>query len=142
MIENIDQAESLAEWKRYVFDYMMYLVELLRHQTGKYPYITKAIAFIGQHYSEDITMATVANYVSMNYTWFSEKFKEQVGVNFNDYLKKFRMEQAKHLLEMGTYKVYEVADKCGFKDVKHFMKSFREMNGMSAGEWSRTHGTI
>ena len=75
----------------------------------------------------------------MNYTWFSEKFKEQMGVNFNDYLKRFRMEQAKYLLEKGTFKVYEVAEKCGFKDVKHFMKSFREMNGMSAGEYGRLY---
>ncbi|MDY4902356.1 MAG: response regulator [Treponema sp.] len=140
MIENIEQTECFEEWKRYVIDYTLYLTELLKRQQGKYPYVTKAIAYVNKHYSENITMATVANYVSMNYTWFSEKFKEQVGLNFNDYLKKFRMEQAKHLLEMGTYKVYEVAEKTGFKDVKHFMKSFREMNGMSAGEWARVHG--
>ncbi|WP_294431438.1 response regulator [uncultured Treponema sp.] len=139
MIENIMQAATLNEWKAYVLSYSIYLLELLKNQQGKYPYITKAVAYISQHYKEDITMATVANYVSMNYTWFSEKFKEQVGLNFNDYLKKFRMQQAKLLLEKGTYKVYEVAEKCGFKDVKHFMKSFREMNGMSAGEWAKLH---
>ena len=139
MIENIHQVESIAEWIHYVTDYIFYLIELLKGQQGKYPYITKAIAYINKHYSEPITMASVANYVSMNYTWFSEKFKEQIGVNFNDYLKRYRMEQAKHFLEMGTYKVYEVAIKSGFKDVKHFMKSFREMNGMSAGEWARIH---
>ena len=139
MIENITQARTLKEWKAYVLDYVLYLLELLRNQQGKYAYITKAIAYINEHYKDEITMATVANYVSMNYTWFSEKFKEQMGVNFNDYLKRFRMERAKHLLEKGTYKVYEVAEKCGFKDVKHFMKTFREMNGMSAGEWSRLH---
>lgn len=44
-------------------------------------------------------MTTVANEVNSNYTWFSEKFKEQVGVNFNDYLKNYRIEQAKALLE-------------------------------------------
>ena len=139
MIENIFQAESLAEWEAYVLDYILYLMELLKNSQGKYASITKAVAFISKHYKEDITMATVANHVSMNYTWFSEKFKEQMGLNFNDYLKRFRMEQAKRLLEMGTYKVYEVSAKCGFKDVKHFMKVFREMNGMSAGEWARVH---
>lgn len=142
MIENLEQCEKISEWKQYVLDYLLYLVEVLKHSSGKYPYITKAISYISNHFSEDITMATVANYVSMNYTWFSEKFKEQLGVNFNDYLKKFRMEQAKQLLEKGIYKVYEVAAMCGFKDVKHFMKSFREMNGMSAGEWARTHGNF
>lgn len=139
MIENIAQVDSYEEWKRYISDYVIYLTQLLIKQQGKYPYITKAISYVNRHYSENITMATVANYVSMNYTWFSEKFKEQVGTNFNDYLKKFRMEQAKRLLEMGTYKVYEVANKSGFRDVKHFMKTFREMNGMSAGEWAKIH---
>ena len=139
MIENIHQVESIGEWVHYVTDYIFYLIELLKGQQGKYPYITKAITYINKHYAEPITMASVANYVSMNYTWFSEKFKEQIGVNFNDYLKRYRMEQAKHFLEMGTFKVYEVAEKAGFKDVKHFMKSFREMNGMSAGEWARIH---
>ena len=142
MIENLIQAATLKEWKTYVLDYVLYLLELLRNQQGRPAYITNAITYIHQHFKEDITMATVANYVSMNYTWFSEKFKEQMGVNFNDYLKRYRMEQAKHLLEKGTYKVYEVAEKTGFKDVKHFMKSFREMNGMSAGEWAKLHSGI
>ena len=142
MIENLIQTATLNEWKNYVLDYVLYLLELLKNQQGKSAYITKAIDYIHQHFKEDITMATVANYVSMNYTWFSEKFKEQMGVNFNDYLKRYRMEQAKRLLEKGTYKVYEVAEKSGFKDVKHFMKSFREMNGMSAGEWARLHSGI
>lgn len=139
MIENIVSASTLAEWKTYVLDYILFLLQLLKNQQGKYSYITTAIQYIKEHYNQDITMATVANYVSMNYTWFSEKFKEQMGVNFNDYLKRFRMEQAKYLLEKGTFKVYEVAEKCGFKDVKHFMKSFREMNGMSAGEYGRLY---
>lgn len=140
MIENITQVTKIVEWEAFVLDYILYLMELLKSQQGKYSAITKAVAYVSAHYKDDITMANVANEVNMNYTWFSEKFKEQVGVNFNDYLKRFRMEQAKRLLEMGTYKVYEVSAKCGFKDVKHFMKTFREMNGMSAGEWARTHG--
>ena len=48
-------------------------------------------------------MVSVANQVSVNYTWFSEKFKEQTGVSFNDYLKRLRIEEAESLLEKGTY---------------------------------------
>ena len=139
MIENIISAHTLKEWKAYVLDYILYLLEILKNRQTKYPYITTAVQYIREHYHQNITMATVANYVSMNYTWFSEKFKEQMGVNFNEYLKRFRMEQAKHLLEKGTFRVYEVAEKCGFKDVKHFMKSFRELNGMSAREYGKLY---
>ena len=71
--------------------------------------------------------------------WFSEKFKEHTGVNFNEYLKRLRIDEAKKLLEKGTYKVYEVAERCGFSDVKYFMKIFREETGMSPTEWSKKH---
>ena len=52
------------------------------------------------HFTENINMTIVANVVSVNYTWFSEKFKEHTGVNFNDYLKRMRIEEAKRLLEI------------------------------------------
>ena len=80
--------------------------------------------------------------VSVNYTWFSEKFKEHTGVNFNEYLKKMRLDEAKRLLQKDCYKVYEVAERSGFSDVKYFMKQFREETGMSPTEWANKHKTV
>ena len=37
-----------------------------------------------------------------------------------------RMSEAKKLIATGRYRVYEVAEKCGFKDPKHFAKAFKE----------------
>ena len=50
-----------------------------------------------------------------------------------------RIEEAKNLLEKGCYKVYEVAERSGFSDVKYFMKIFREETGLSPTEWSNKH---
>ena len=82
-------------------------------------------------------MTVVANHVSVNYTYFSEKFKEHTGINFNDYLKNLRLAEAKRLLEKGCYKVYEVAENAGFGDVKYFMKTFKENTGVSPGEYRK-----
>ena len=43
------------------------------------------------------------------------------------------------LLEKGCYKVYEVAERSGFSDVKYFMKQFREETGLSPTEWANKH---
>ena len=83
-------------------------------------------------------MAMVANHVSVNYTYFSEKFKEHTGINFNDYLKRVRIEEACRLLTDGFYKVYEVSTRCGFSDVKYFMRSFKELVGVTPGEYRRS----
>ena len=139
MIENIFELSSLAEWRNNVQDYLVYLATLLKKDTKESPYITEALAYIKTHFKKNINMAMVANQVSVNYTWFSEKFKEHTGVNFNEYLKRLRIEEAKNLLEKGCFKVYEVAERCGFSDVKYFMKIFREETGMSPTEWSKKH---
>ncbi len=141
MIENIFEYKNLLEWKYIVRDYAVYLSALLKQNTKESPYITEALEFIKTHFKKNINMAMVANQVSVNYTWFSEKFKEHTGVNFNEYLKRLRIEEAKSLLEKGCYKVYEVADRSGFSDVKYFMKIFREETGMSPTEWSNKHSS-
>jgi Response regulator containing CheY-like receiver domain and AraC-type DNA-binding domain len=139
MIENIWHSDALSEWKGYVSDYTVYLAVVLKRHSEPYPFITKAIDYINKHYKENINMSVVANYVSVNYSWFSEKFKEQIGVNFNEYLKRLRLEEAERLLEKGCYKVYEVAERSGFGDVKYFMKTFRASTGMSPTEWKNKH---
>ncbi len=138
LIGNIIQSSSIKEWKSYVSDYIIYTMMLLKKQNGEFPYITKALAFMQEHFTDpELTMATVSNEVDCNYTWFSEKFREQTGLNFNDYLKRMRLEKAKQLLEAGTFKVYEVAERSGFHDSKYFMKAFREATGMKPSEWAK-----
>lgn len=141
MIENIWQYDTLSEWKHSVSDYAIYLSALLKRNLQEYPFINEALSYIKKNFTSNINMAMVANYVSVNYTWFSEKFKEHTGFHFNDYLKKLRLEEAENLLAKSCYKVYEVAQKSGFNDVKYFMKTFRDATGLSPGEWRRKHQT-
>ena len=139
MIESIFEYSTLNEWKCSIRDYVVYLAALLKTDTKESPYITEALEYIKTHFTKNINMAMVANQVSVNYTWFSEKFKEHTGVNFNEYLKRMRLNEAKKLLEKGCYKVYEVAERSGFSDVKYFMKQFREETGLSPTEWANKH---
>jgi two-component system response regulator YesN len=80
-------------------------------------------------------MAMVSNYVSLNYSYFSQIFKEYIGLNFVDYLKKIRIEEAKKLLEDNDYKIYEVGEKVGYKNSKQFAKIFKEIEGISPIEY-------
>lgn len=139
MIENIWQYQNLKDWKNYVSDYFIYLSALLKKGTSEYPFIDEALEYIRENYKKNINMAMVANQVSVNYTWFSEKFKEHTGMVFNEYIRKLRMEEACNLLLKDCYKVYEVAEKSGFGDVKYFMKSFKEETGLSPTEWKKNH---
>jgi two-component system response regulator YesN len=100
-------------------------------------YIEDALTYIGKHFTEDINMMQVANYVSINYTYFSGKFKENTGLHFSEYLKRLRINNAMRLLSIGNYRVYEAAWKSGYHDVKYFFKHFKEVTGLTPSEFSR-----
>lgn len=139
MIENIWQFNSINEWKNSISDYLIYLSELLKKGNTEHPFIEEALEYVKANFKKNINMAIVANQVSVNYTWFSEKFKEHTGMNFNEYLRKLRIEEACKLILKDCYKVYEVAEKSGFSDVKYFMKTFKEETGLSPTEWKKVH---
>ncbi|MDY2840123.1 MAG: response regulator [Treponema sp.] len=141
MIENIVQFNTIEEWLKNVIDYAIYLSELLKKDNTEYPFIDEALVYVKENFTKNINMAMVANHVSINYTWFSEKFKEHMGMNFNEYLKRLRIEEACRLLEKDCYKVYEVSERSGFGDVKYFMKIFKEATGLSPTEWKKQHLT-
>lgn len=99
--------------------------------------IMSAVRYIEENFRNDINMAMVSNYVSMNYSLFSIAFKEYTGVNFVNYLKNLRIEEAKRLLEATDEKIQDIGRSAGFENDKNFLKSFRTACGVSPSEYRR-----
>ncbi len=97
--------------------------------------IESAIKLINQNYKSDINMAVVSNYVSMNYTFFSEAFKEIVGENFVDYIKSVRINVAKKLLNTTNIKIGKISEEVGFKEEKYFLKTFKAETGLTPTDY-------
>jgi YesN/AraC family two-component response regulator len=49
------------------------------------------------------------------------------------------MSKAKELLEQTPLKIYEIADRVGYKDFRHFVKTFKEYEGVTPAQF-RNHG--
>lgn len=97
--------------------------------------IERAIEYINANYDKNISLTTVSNYVSLNYSYFSHTFKEQTGLSFVEYIRKVRVIKAMELLTNTKLKVFEVAEKVGFDNYKHFGRTFREFVGISPVEY-------
>lgn len=97
--------------------------------------IDMAIKYVQENYRNDLTMAEVANHISLNYSYFSILFKEKTGMNFIDYLRMIRIEKAKELLQNSVYKIYEVSEMVGYNNTKHFTTTFRTLTGISPKEY-------
>lgn len=98
-------------------------------------YIEKAKEYIADHYKEDLNMAVVSNYVSLNYSYFSSLFKKHMKMNFLDYLNGVRIEKSKEYLKRVDYKIYEVSELVGYKNPKHFSKIFKKIEKITPVEY-------
>ncbi|MHA6529867.1 response regulator [Paenibacillus sp. BAC0078] len=96
----------------------------------------KAVQYMKEHYhKEDLNMAIVSNHVSLNYSYFSQAFKEYTGESFVNYLKKLRIDRARELLASTDHKIYEINKMAGFENTKHFSRVFKDMVGISPQEY-------
>ncbi|WP_058486417.1 response regulator transcription factor [Defluviitalea phaphyphila] len=128
--------EYIKVLKKYLEEINEYLI-LLKKENKVENEIDMAIEYIQKNYYKDLNMAVVSNYVSLNYSYFSQLFKERTGMNFIDYLKYVRIEKAKEFLNNTDYKIYEVSEKVGYQNPKHFMKVFKSLTGISPSEYRK-----
>ncbi|GGF91225.1 response regulator [Paenibacillus abyssi] len=138
MAGNIYNFESLQDYFHSVESLLFQLNHYIRNIRSVHveqKEMGKAVQYIHENYNKDLNMAIVSNHVSLNYSYFSQSFKEYTGENFVHYLKKVRIEKAKELLLQTNDKVYEVSEKVGFENPKQFNRVFRELEGVTAMEY-------
>lgn len=101
---------------------------------------TKAVAYMKEHYSSpDLTMASLADELSISPVTMSVEFKNRMGVNPSDYLGIIRMEKAKELLKTTTLKVKDVSAAVGYEDEHVFMRRFKKYVGKTPGQYREEH---
>lgn len=94
-----------------------------------------AVDYIHKYYTQELTLQSVATHIHISRNYFSILFKKYIKQNFIDYVIDLRIKKAKELLVLTNLKVYEVAEKSGFNDVKYFSKLFKKVTGLSPGDY-------
>ncbi|TLS49003.1 response regulator [Paenibacillus antri] len=97
--------------------------------------ISKAKQYIRENLGKDLTLSEVADFVYLNPVYLSRLFKLETGSGFSDYVTEVRMNLAAQLLRDTNLKIYEICEKAGYKDVRHFYKLFKRYAGFSPSEY-------
>ena len=82
-----------------------------------------------QHFSEQITLETVANQAYLHPVYFSSLFRETMDVSFSKYLMNMRLYYAKRLLINSANSVTEICYMSGFTSLSHFLRCFKIIFG-------------
>jgi len=97
----------------------------------------RAMNYIRKNYNT-VCLDDVAAEVGFNSTYFSKIFKEELGINYCQYVNKIRIEKSKELLRAGL-PLSEIAQKIGFNDQSYFTRVFRKYEGISPYKWQERH---
>lgn len=95
--------------------------------------------YISAHYSDEITLSSIAQVVHLSPYYISKLFKKTTGENFIDYLTSVRMERAMELLTSPEVRIYDVAEQVGYKSTKHFSQVFRNYTGKTPSEYRQIY---
>lgn len=97
--------------------------------------IHRCIQYIGEHYSEPITLREAAEHVYLTPPYLCRIFKKETGVTFNEYLNRIRVNKAKELLANRKLRLTDISLLAGFEDQSYFTKVFKRITGMLPSVW-------
>lgn len=97
--------------------------------------IKKSLEYIEKNIFNDITLEDAAHNVYLSPAYFSRLFKKHNDMNFKDYIVNMKMEKAILLLKQPQYKIYEISEMLGYKDVRFFTQTFRKHTGLTPSEF-------
>lgn len=105
--------------------------------TKLHPAIQKALKYIHQGLIEDLNLSDISNKVHLHPNYFSSLFKKEMGMTFQSYILKLKIQEAKRLLDYSDYSILDIALQLGFKAQSHFTSIFKEYEGCAPKEYRK-----
>ena len=93
--------------------------------------VDHVMQYIDMHYTENISLQTIALHFYLNPIYLSQLFHKRTGHTYISYLTRKRIEKARELLLTKDIKIYEVCHLVGYENVNHFTKVFEKIVGVN-----------
>lgn len=111
------------------------LMEQLADSGTESDRIRQVIAYLNENYHTDLSLQSIADHFHIHKVYLSRSFKEETGNTLSSYLNYLRIEKAKLLLCMKTYRTNEIAYMVGFNNTQNFYNTFRKLVGCSPSDY-------
>lgn len=104
--------------------------------------ISKAVWYIEEHITEDITADDIAREVYLSPFYFQKGFSLLCGFSISEYIRNRRLSLAGNELATSGKKVIDVALKYGYDSPDSFTKAFTRFHGITPSMVQKKEGTL
>ena len=100
--------------------------------------IYKAIQYISNHVNQNISVEEVADYLGMERSTLSKKFKRELGFNISSFIMRKKLEEARSLLHYSDRTISEISEYLCFSSQSYFQNVFKKQYGMTPKEYRKS----
>lgn len=97
----------------------------------------KLLQLIAESYADDNLLVRAQEDFHYTLPYMSSVFKKDMGINFKEYLQKYRVNMAKKMLLYTDKKVGEICSRVGYSDSKYFCDIFKKYTKVTPSQYRR-----
>jgi len=101
------------------------------------PKVRKAILYMQENYSEDISLDMIAHAVNISPAYLSSIFKKETGKNVIQYLEDIRITKAFSLLNDSDLSITDISRMVGYNTPHYFAQIFKKLTGVSPSQYRK-----
>jgi AraC-like DNA-binding protein len=114
------------------------IVECLRPpDASSAPRRERIAAYVLTHCQGPLRLDDLARHLALSSSRTSQLVRELFNETMPELVTRFRLEQAKSMLDHSDYSIAEVADKSGFSEVGYLHRVFQRHFGLTPGEYRK-----
>lgn len=135
LFEMLEKTENADEKRKILFELTGIFKQNKREYavTDETDLIEKIIAYIGEHYGEELNLDVIAKQFAISRYYLCHAFKRQTGTSVAKFITSRRIYMAKKMLKDSFATITDIGYECGFSDSAYFTKTFRRAEGISPG---------
>ena len=99
--------------------------------------VEKVKNYIQENFMEEMSIQSLSEVACVSPNYFSHMFKNEVGVNYKEYLTGIRMEKALDLILNTDYPMYRIAESVGYNNARAFVEAFKNAYGDSPTKYKK-----
>lgn len=110
---------------------IMLELEPMQFTRANNPYVEEALLLIEKRYAQPLKLKDISDELHINSCYLSRLFHQYAGSSFSSCLVHTRINHAKELLVSTKLSVEEIGVRCGFCNASHFIRLFRQQEGLT-----------
>ncbi len=108
-------------------------------ESGNIHLKSRIAQYLEENYMDsNLSLQWIADQFHLSGPYLSRYFKDQMGMNFADYLCRLRIAQAKELMKDSSFSIQEISARVGYNSSNSFIRTFKRYESVTPGQFRET----